>query len=88
MRSWHRYHQLRPRRSAGDRRGLVPKSLELAERRADVYEFGDSISFYQADAESLASYIPGEQYDLVTPSESSITLRDPSALFSRCVTTS
>lgn len=44
---------------------LSPRSLEIAQRRAEVFELADRIRFYQADAESLSSQVPSEPYDLV-----------------------
>ena len=44
---------------------LSPKSLELAQRRAEVYGLSDRIRFYIADAENLSELVPPEPYDLV-----------------------
>jgi len=44
---------------------LSPRSIQLAQRRAEVYGLGDRIKFYVADAENLSTYIPPEPYDLV-----------------------
>jgi len=40
------------------------KSLELAKRRAVVFDLGN-IEFYQADAENLQDVVPIQKYDLV-----------------------
>jgi SAM-dependent methyltransferase len=44
---------------------LSRASLDLAQRRAEVYGLGDRIRFYEADAEHLAELVPSEPYDLV-----------------------
>jgi len=44
---------------------LSEHSLDIARQRAVVYGVQDRIRFYQADAESLPSYVPPEPYDLV-----------------------
>jgi ubiquinone/menaquinone biosynthesis C-methylase UbiE len=44
---------------------LSSSSLEVARRRAEVFDLADRICFYQGDAESLDSVVPVEPYDLV-----------------------
>lgn len=44
---------------------LTERSLELARRRARVFNLEDRIRFVQANAEELTSYLPAEPYDLV-----------------------
>jgi len=44
---------------------LSPRSLELAQRRADVYGLGARIQFHVANAENLSEVVPPEPYDLV-----------------------
>ena len=44
---------------------LSRESLELARRRAEVYGVAESVTFYEANAEELASVVPTEPYDLV-----------------------
>lgn len=44
---------------------LSPVSLSIARRRAQVFHLDNSISFYRADAEELARWIPPEPFDLV-----------------------
>lgn len=44
---------------------LSAKSLELAQRRAEVYGVQDRIRFYTGNAEELTNYIPPESYDLI-----------------------
>jgi ubiquinone/menaquinone biosynthesis C-methylase UbiE len=44
---------------------LSPKSLELAQRRAEVYGLGDQIRFFCGNAEELDQAVPVEPYDLV-----------------------
>jgi ubiquinone/menaquinone biosynthesis C-methylase UbiE len=44
---------------------LSDESLKLAKRRASVFGLEDKISFYQANAEELASRVPVAVYDLV-----------------------
>jgi 2-polyprenyl-3-methyl-5-hydroxy-6-metoxy-1,4-benzoquinol methylase len=44
---------------------LSDKSLEVARRRASVYELLDRIKFYQGNSEELSRFLPVERYDLV-----------------------
>lgn len=44
---------------------LSDKSLNLAKQRAKVFGLEDKITFYQANAEDLASRVPVQTYDLV-----------------------
>ena len=44
---------------------LSRESLELARRRAEVYGVTERVTFYEANAEELASVVPTEPYDLV-----------------------
>ncbi len=44
---------------------LSEKSLEIARRRAEVYELQDRIRFYLGNAEELSTFLPVEPYDLV-----------------------
>jgi 2-polyprenyl-3-methyl-5-hydroxy-6-metoxy-1,4-benzoquinol methylase len=44
---------------------LSDKSLEVARRRATVYELLDRIKFYQGNSEELSRFLPVERYDLV-----------------------
>ena len=44
---------------------LSDKSLEVARRRAQVYELLDRIKFYQGNSEELSRFLPVERYDLV-----------------------
>ena len=44
---------------------LSEKSLEVAQRRAEVFGLQDHIRFYRANAEELRSYVPLEKYDLI-----------------------
>jgi 2-polyprenyl-3-methyl-5-hydroxy-6-metoxy-1,4-benzoquinol methylase len=44
---------------------LSPKSLELAQKRADVYNLNHSIRFFCGDIEKLDEFLPVAPYDLV-----------------------
>jgi SAM-dependent methyltransferase len=44
---------------------LSERSLELAQRRARIYDLDRQIRFFHADAERLSSVVPHEPYDLV-----------------------
>lgn len=44
---------------------LSRKSLEVAQKRAEVFGLEDRIKFYEANAENLSSIIPPQKYDLV-----------------------
>lgn len=44
---------------------LTEKSLELAKQRARVFGLEDRITFVQANAEELSSYVPVQKYDLI-----------------------
>lgn len=44
---------------------LSGESLKLAKQRAKVYGLEEQISFYQANAEELASFVPVTNYDLI-----------------------
>lgn len=44
---------------------LSPKSLELAQQRANVYALGERIRFCCGDIEELDQFVPVEPYDLV-----------------------
>lgn len=44
---------------------LSSESLDLAKRRADLFGLSDKISFYEANAEHLADFVPPEPFDLV-----------------------
>ena len=44
---------------------LSEQSLSVARQRASVYGLESTITFRQADAETLAEFIPAEPYDLV-----------------------
>ena len=44
---------------------LSEKSLEIARKRAQVYELQDRIRFYLGNAEELTKFVPVEPYDLV-----------------------
>lgn len=44
---------------------LSEKSLELAKKRAEIYEIFDKIKFYQCNAEELDKTVPIEKYDLI-----------------------
>src|SRR5579864_8124156 len=44
---------------------LSAKSLELAQRNAEVHGLSDKIRFYEANAETLSDVVPPETYDLV-----------------------
>jgi len=44
---------------------LSDESLKLAKQRAMVFGLEERITFYQANAEELAAYVPAEIYDLV-----------------------
>ncbi|MEJ7623119.1 MAG: class I SAM-dependent methyltransferase [Pyrinomonadaceae bacterium] len=44
---------------------LSAESISIARRRAEVFGLADKISFYEADAERLADFIPAKPYDLV-----------------------
>ena len=44
---------------------LSPKSLEVAQQRAKIYEVEDRICFYLGNAEELTRFVPIEKYDLV-----------------------
>src|ERR1700757_4710592 len=42
---------------------LSPQSLELAQRRVEVYGLQDQVRFYSGSAEELSSFVPVEAYD-------------------------
>lgn len=44
---------------------LSEKSLEVAQRRAEVFGLRDRIHFFRANAEELRSYVPADKYDLI-----------------------
>jgi len=44
---------------------LSEKSLEIAQKRAEVYGLQDRIRFYLGNAEELTSFVPVEPYDLI-----------------------
>jgi 2-polyprenyl-3-methyl-5-hydroxy-6-metoxy-1,4-benzoquinol methylase len=44
---------------------LSGESLDLARRRAEVYNLAGSVKFIEADAEQLSDVLPAEPYDLV-----------------------
>jgi 2-polyprenyl-3-methyl-5-hydroxy-6-metoxy-1,4-benzoquinol methylase len=44
---------------------LSEKSLEVAQRRAEVFGLRDRIQFFRANAEELRSYVPADKYDLI-----------------------
>jgi len=44
---------------------LSEESLGLARRRAAVFDLGNRVTFYRADAERLSEVVPVETYDLV-----------------------
>lgn len=44
---------------------LSEKSLEIAQRRAEVYGLQDCIRFYLGNAEELTTFVPVEPYDLI-----------------------
>jgi SAM-dependent methyltransferase len=44
---------------------LSEKSLELAKKRAEIFNLSDRITFYQANVEELDSVVPIEHYDLI-----------------------
>ena len=44
---------------------LSAESLKVARKRAEIFELSDSITFYEANAESLSDVIPAEKHDLV-----------------------
>jgi len=44
---------------------LSAKSLEIARRRAEVYDLADRVHFYLGNAEELSAFLPPETYDLV-----------------------
>jgi len=44
---------------------ISDESLKLARQRAQVFGLADKITFFQANAEELASVVPVEKYDLV-----------------------
>src|SRR5205085_2446181 len=44
---------------------LSTESLDLARRRAGIFGLSDRISFFEADAEHLADFVPPEQFDLI-----------------------
>ncbi len=44
---------------------LSDKSLELAQKRAQIYGFSDKIELFNANAEELSRHLPVEQYDLI-----------------------
>lgn len=44
---------------------LSTASLDLAQRRAEIYGLDHRVAFHQGDAEELTSFVPVELYDLV-----------------------
>src|SRR3954447_24379727 len=44
---------------------LTERSLEVARQRAKVFQLEDRITFIQANAEDLSSYVPVQEYDLI-----------------------
>ncbi|MCA1625191.1 MAG: class I SAM-dependent methyltransferase [Acidobacteria bacterium] len=44
---------------------LSSESLNLAKKRAEVFDLSDHIEFYEANAEKLSDFIPSQKYDLV-----------------------
>ena len=44
---------------------LSDKSLEVAEKRAEVYGLADRITFYNGNAEELSTFVPPQTFDLV-----------------------
>ena len=44
---------------------LSEESLELARRRAEVFNLSDRITFYRANAEEISAVVPVEPYDLI-----------------------
>jgi ubiquinone/menaquinone biosynthesis C-methylase UbiE len=44
---------------------LSPQSLELAQRRVDVFGLHSQVRFYSGSAEELSSFVPVESYDLI-----------------------
>jgi 2-polyprenyl-3-methyl-5-hydroxy-6-metoxy-1,4-benzoquinol methylase len=44
---------------------LSEKSVEVAEKRAEVFDLRDRITFYNGNAEELASFLPAQVFDLV-----------------------
>lgn len=44
---------------------LSEKSLELAKKRAEIYNISDQIKFYHGNAEELDKIVPIERYDLI-----------------------
>ncbi len=44
---------------------LSEASLDVARRRAEVFDLSDRIRFYQSDAENLSQTVPVERYDLI-----------------------
>lgn len=44
---------------------LSTKSLELAQKRAEIFGYSDKITFYEANAERLSEYLVPQKFDLV-----------------------
>jgi 2-polyprenyl-3-methyl-5-hydroxy-6-metoxy-1,4-benzoquinol methylase len=44
---------------------LSIESINLAKKRADVFNLSDKITFYQANAEELSKSVPMDKYDLI-----------------------
>jgi len=44
---------------------ISEKSLEIARKRAEVFNLSDHIKFYQGNAEELAKFIPMQKFDLI-----------------------
>jgi len=44
---------------------LSRASLDLAEKRAEIFGLSDRITFYEANAERLAEFVPPQKYDLI-----------------------
>ncbi len=44
---------------------LSANSLEVAQKRVEVYGLGDRVRFFSGSAEELTSFVPRESYDLI-----------------------
>lgn len=44
---------------------LSSESLNIARKRAEVFDLADRINFYEVNAEKLSDYIPSQKYDLI-----------------------
>jgi len=44
---------------------LSSESINLARKRAEVFNLADKINFYEVNAEKLSDFIPSQKYDLI-----------------------